>query len=199
MSESYMLLKRAYEQNMVIGSPERTNTDVSRPESFIPLPDWGESQTTPWLNPAQTDQYFAGMFPDNGSFTDESEDVDFVLASPAVIAEESTTLANAKHRRLHPAADSTSHLSNTSLLGMNFIQSNACLTAMESNPSGNSFLSLTRFSGSSGQLRRNESQTSVGMTLDYSQPNSSERDLVTPPPNLSQPRDPPRFPPHTDS
>mmetsp|Transcript_2940 Transcript_2940/g.5811 ORF Transcript_2940/g.5811 Transcript_2940/m.5811 type:complete len:576 (-) Transcript_2940:129-1856(-) len=189
MSESHMILQRAYEQNMVIGSPERTNTYASRPEFFIPVPDWGESQTT-WLNPTEADR-FAGMFSENGSFSEDSQDVDFVLASPAVIAEESTAQANAKYRRLHLAADSTGHLSSTSLLGMNFIQSNTCLAAMENKPSGSSFLSLSRFSGSCGQLRRNESQTSVGLTLDYSQPDSSERDLVTPPPSQSQPKDPP--------
>jgi hypothetical protein len=95
MSESYMLLKRAYEQNMVIGSPERTNTYASRPESFIPLPDWGEPQSASWLNPTETDD-FAGMFPDTGSFSDDFEDADFVLAPPSVIAEENAAQANVK-------------------------------------------------------------------------------------------------------
>jgi hypothetical protein len=76
---------------------------------------------------------------------------------------------------------------------MNFIQSNPCLATMEIKHSGITFLSLSRFSGSSGQLRRNESQTSVGLALDYSQPDSSERDLVTPPPSQQQPKDPPRL------
>lgn len=195
-NESHMILKRAYERNMTIGSPERSSADASRPESFIPLPDWGEPQTTSWLRPSGTDE-FAGIFPDNDSLSDDSDNTGFVLASPAVIAEENVANVNAKQRRLQPVADSTGHLSSTSLVGVNFIASNNCLAAMESQPAGMSLSSLSRLPASNGQLHRNESQTSVGLTLEHEPSNSqsTERDLTTPP-SLPQPKDPPRLSQH---
>ena len=190
------MLVRAYEQERidatraVAGVP---STPVSsRPESFIPVPDWGEPRTASWLYGTETDDNFTNMFPDNGTLSDdESENAGFVLASPAAIAEEKSSQANAKQRRLQPTADSA-----TSLLGMNFVPSNGCLAAMDTKPPGNPLPRFPARPSSFGdlQLPRSESHSSVGLSLESSQPMPQGRDLVTPP-TLPQPKDPPPLSP----
>lgn len=200
-NDSSEILINAYEQERMRSSHAVASSTLapSRPASFIPVPDWAETtHTMSWLYGNEADDNFAGMFPDNGSLSDdESHDAAFVLASPAVIAEEKNTQANAKQRRLQPGADSTGHLSSTSLLGINFVPSNGCLATMDNKIPGNLFLRFPTKPSPSNDLGipRSESHSSVGLTLEIPQTTPQGRDLVTPP-TLPQPKDPPPLSPH---
>ena len=202
--ESQRILQRAYEQESSIALTERSGSlqaPPSRPSSFIPLPDWGEPNSSSWFSDPNPGIGFQEGFLDSTSLSDDDlNDEMFVLASPAVIAEEKNPQSSLKHRRLRPVAESTGHLSTTSLLGINFISSSTCLATMEGKPSTGSFPLQCRFpnkpsSPSGAQPQRNESHSPVGLTLDSVQPMSSERDLVTPP-TLPQLKEPPALSPH---
>ena len=116
------------------GSTAHEPTDSSqRPGSFIPLPDWEDAPvpSTSWLYEREPTQEFA--FSENQSLSDvESDKEEFILQSPAVIAEEKISQSTFKQRRLERTLDSSGQLSTTSLLGMNFISSNPCLATLDS-------------------------------------------------------------------
>jgi hypothetical protein len=167
----------------------------------------------------ETDERAAAMDAD-GSLTDIDDDEPFMLADPATLVEEriSQTMPRQRRRRSYTLLDqngirqsstslaSSTHASNTSLLGMDFILGDSTTSLIqreaaaqpglstklesrdrygsESSPSKPTVDEHHRSSQSFSRLRSEPSFASIGLALEPSYESKEEdgRDLVTPPP-----------------
>jgi hypothetical protein len=172
----------------------------------------------------------AAMDADNGSLSDPDEEEPFVLTNPALLAGERQSFGPARQRQRlsYPSLDqanarassmslTSTHASNTSLRGVDFIRGDSMASLSRQNIMGNGHASRTLFKldtpgraegdwESSGSAlagsapnsgRSDNGYASIGLAIEpaFDAPrDGEERDLVTPPPVMEDRCCPPLAP-----